>query len=335
LNSKLHVVFGTGPVGLAVARALERRGARTRLVNRSGTAPGAPATAELTAADAYDPAQAEAACAGASLVYQCAAPSYTEWSKLFPSLQKSILDAAGKTNARLVVAENLYMYGETPEPLVETLPYAAKTRKGQVRAELANEVLAAHGAGRVQATIGRAADFFGPFVRGSVVGERTFIAAIEGKPVDVLGAPDAPHSYTFIDDFGEALVTLGAHDEALGRAWHVPNAAPVTNRKFAELVIEAARSRSTVREVPRWMVRAIGLFKPPVREMVEMLYEFERPFIVDDSAFTRAFVPRATPLNAAIRATVEWHRSRTDPEHLRAGEHGAPEARAACHRSPR
>jgi len=318
LNSELHVVFGTGPVGLAVARALERRGARTRLVNRSGTAPGAPATAELLGADACDPAQAKATCAGASVVYQCAAPGYTEWPKLFPALQKSILDAAATANARLVVAENLYMYGETPEALVESLPYAAKTRKGQVRATLSSEVLAAHGAGRVRATIGRASDFFGPFVQGSAVGERTFIAALQGKPVDVLGAPDALHSYTFIDDFGEALVTLGAHDEALGRAWHVPNAAPVTNRKFAELVIEAARSRSSVREVPRWMVKAIGMFKPPVRELVEILYEFERPFIVDDRAFTRAFAPRATPLDAAIQATVEWHRSRLDQAHLRA-----------------
>jgi hypothetical protein len=70
------------------------------------------------------------------------------------------------------------------------------------------------------------------------------------------------------------------------------------------------------------MVKAVGLFAPPVREMVEMLYEFEAPFVVDDSAFTQTFGARATPLATAIRATVEWYRSRanaSEPAALGAG----------------
>jgi len=308
MSSDLHVVFGTGPLGLAVARALGRRGARMRLINRSGKAARVPNGAEVIAANAYDAAQARAACAGADVVYQCAAPKYTEWPKLFPALQTSILGAATAASARLVVGENLYMYGETPGSLVENLPYAATTRKGQVRAAMANELIEAHRAGRARVAVGRASDFFGPFVAASAAGDRMFVAAIQGKPVDVMGRADALHSYTFIDDFGEALVTLGDRHEAFGHAWHVPNAPPVSNRKFAELVIEAAGSRSTVREVPRWMVKAIGLFAPPVREMVEMLYEFEKPFVVDDSAFTRTFGLGATPLETAIGVTVSWYR---------------------------
>lgn len=310
MNHELHVVFGTGPLGLAVARALAKRGARMRLVNRSGSAPDAPKDAERIATDAYDAGQARAACAGASVVYQCAAPAYTDWPKLFPPLQRSILDAASAASARLVVAENLYMYGETPGPLVESLPYAATTRKGQVRAAMANELFEAHRAGHARVAVGRGSDFFGPFVGPSAAGDRMFMAALAGKAVDVLGDPDALHSYTFIDDFAEALVTLGARDEALGHAWHVPNAAAVSNRRFAELVIEAAGSRSSVREVPRWMLKAIGLFSPPAREMIEMLYEFESPFVVDDSAITTNFGLYATPLAKAIPTTVEWYRSR-------------------------
>jgi nucleoside-diphosphate-sugar epimerase len=310
ISSDLHVVFGAGPLGLAVARALAKRGARIRLVNRSGKAPGAPSGVESWAADASDPAQARAACAEAGVVYQCAAPAYTEWARLFLPLQRSILHAAAATGARLVVGENLYMYGETPGSLVESLPLSATTKKGQLRAAMANELLAAHGAGHVRVAIGRGSDFFGPFVGPSAAGERMFLAAIEGKTVDVLGCARALHSFTFIDDFGEALVTLGARDEALGQAWHVPNAIAVSNGQFAELVIEAAGSGSSVREVPRWMVKAIGLFAPPMRELVEMLHEFEAPFVVDDSAFTRTFGASATPLNVAIGATLEWYRSR-------------------------
>jgi nucleoside-diphosphate-sugar epimerase len=312
VSSSLHVVFGTGPLGLAVARALARRGFRLRLVNRSGKAAGAPSGAEIVAADAYRLEEARAACSGAGVIYQCAAPGYAEWPTFFPPLQRSILEAAAASDARLVVGENLYMYGEASGPLAETLPYAPTTRKGRVRAAMTIELIQAHRAGRVKVAIGRGSDFFGPFVGASAVGDRMFLAALRGEPVDVLGDPEARHSFTYIDDFGEALAILGTHEEAFGRAWHVPNAPAVSNRRYAELVIRAAGSRSSVREVPRWMMRAIGLFSPHVGEMVEMLYEFEKPFVVDDRAFTRTFGLQATPLASAIEATVEWYRAAPD-----------------------
>jgi uncharacterized protein YbjT (DUF2867 family) len=37
-NGELHVVFGTGPVGMSVMDALVQRGKRVRMANRSGRA---------------------------------------------------------------------------------------------------------------------------------------------------------------------------------------------------------------------------------------------------------------------------------------------------------
>jgi len=307
MNRRWHVVFGTGALGLAVARALVQRGARVRMVNRTGVARHAPDGVEMISADAYDPSQARAACDGAEVVYQCAAPRYTEWAERFPALQTSIVDAASQVGVRLVVGDNLYMYGCVAGPLVETLPHGATTKKGRVRARLAASLLTAHNEGRVRVTIGRGSDFFGPAVVGSVVGERFFRAALEGRPVDVFANAHAPHSYTFIDDFGAALVELGERDEAFGRAWHVPSLPAVSSRQFAQTVIAAAGTRSAIREVPRWTIRVCGLVAPPVREMIEMLYMFEKPFVVDDSAFTRAFATPATPLAAAVEKTLRWY----------------------------
>ncbi len=303
--SNLHVVFGAGPLGRATTSALLRRGLSVRVINRSGRVAGLDPSVEVVRADAALPHEARAAAQGASVVYQCAQPGYSEWPKHFPSLQASILDAARACNARLVVADNLYLYGEHDGPLVETLPSNTTTRKGTVRARMAELLMEAHERGDVAVTVGRGSDFFGPGVVGSAVGNRFFKAIAEGKTANVGGNPDALHTYTFVEDFGEALAILGGRDEALGRAWHIPNAPTVTTRAFVERAFEIAGHSPTIRASGPTMLRMIGLFVPEVRESVEMLYQFERPFVVDHTAYAEAFGDHATPLDASLARTLE------------------------------
>ena len=145
-----HVIFGTGAIGLATLDALRRRGETVRLVNRSGTAP-VPDDVEVVGGDASDPAFTTAAARGARVVYQTLNPPYHQWAELFPALQAGVLAAAEASGARLVSMENVYMYGRPDgQPLTETRPYAAHTKKGQLRARMARELLAAHQAGHVQ-----------------------------------------------------------------------------------------------------------------------------------------------------------------------------------------
>jgi nucleoside-diphosphate-sugar epimerase len=305
---ELHVVFGTGPVGSAVAAELALRDRRVRVVNRSGRFSG-PADIEVVRGDAGDPAFARSAAAGGAVVYQTLNPGYQNWPERFPPLQAAVLAAAEAAGARLVAMENLYMYGPTGgRPLTEDLPYVAETRKGRTRAQMADDLLAAHRQGRVAVAIGRASDFFGPGVLDSAVGERTFYPALAGKPVQVIGDPDVPHTYTYVADIGRALVILGERAEALGRAWHLPSPPTVTTREFLELVFRAAGQRPRVQRVPKLVLRAVGLANADVRELVEMTYEFEEPFVVDHSDFARAFGDQATPLAQATSTTVEWFR---------------------------
>ncbi len=299
-----HVVFGTGPLGRAVVSSLVKRGRSVRAVNRSGRADGLHPSVEVVRADASNPEEAQAAAAGASVVYQCAQPGYTQWPAHFPYLQASILNATRAADARLIVAENLYMYGPHDGPLVETLPYLATTRKGAVRARMTETLMEAHARDEIAVAIGRASDFFGPGVEGSAVGGRLFDAVAQGKTANVAGDPGALHTYTFVPDFGEALVVLGERDEALGRAWHVPNAPTVTTQAFVERAFEIAGHTPKIRASGRTMLRLIGLAVPNVRESVEMLYEFDRPFVVDHSAYAAAFGDHATPLDQALALTL-------------------------------
>jgi nucleoside-diphosphate-sugar epimerase len=242
MSTARHVIFGTGAIGLATHDALRRRGEQVRLVNRSGHA-RVPDDVEVVAGDARDPAFTRAVAHGAAVVYQTLNPPYHEWTAQFPALQAGVLAAAEAAGARLVSMENVYMYGRPDgHPLTEDRPYAAHTKKGQLRGRMARDLLAAHQAGRVQVAIGRASDYFGP--RGgaqSNLGDRVCPPALTGKTATVLGDPDQPHTYTYIPDIGEALAVLGDHPDAPGQVWHLPNDPDThTTRQLVDIIYQHA-----------------------------------------------------------------------------------------------
>src|SRR5829696_6208893 len=307
-NEELHVIFGTGAVGMSVMDVLVQSGKRVRMVNRSGRA-SVPEGVEVLGGDATDETFAREASKGASVVYFALNPPYDKWPELFPRLQAGVLEGAASAGAKLVAMENLYMYGPTDGgPLTEDLPYAPNTRKGTIRARMSEELMEAHTSGRVQVAIGRASDFFGPRVIASAAGEQVFGRAVEGKSAQVAGDPNQPHTYTYAPDIGRGLVILGEREEALGQAWHLPSPETVTTRQFVEMIFEEAGKPARVQAAPKIVLRAMGLFNPGIREMIEMRYEFEEPFIVDDSDFIRTFGEQATPLREAIQRTVRWYR---------------------------
>ncbi len=302
--STTHVVLGAGPVGRAVVAALVARGIEPAAVTRSGTAvPGAISRP----ADLADPAQAAAAVAGAEVVFQCTQPAYHRWPEEFPALQARAMNATASVGALLVVAENLYGYGPVTGPVTNDLPLAATTRKGVVRARMWEDLRAEHSRGRLRVVAARASDFFGPGVGGSAVGARFFGAVVNGKAVAVVGDPNRPHTYTYVPDFGEAMVRLSETAETWGRAWHVPNAPTVTTRAFAERAAAIAGTNLKLRRVARWQLRLVGTFVPPVKEMVEMLYEFEDDWVVDHAAYAAIMGDHATPLDKALATTVAFH----------------------------
>jgi nucleoside-diphosphate-sugar epimerase len=307
-----HVVFGTGAVGLATLDALRSRGEHVRMVNRSGRA-RVPDDVEVVGGDAGDPAFATAVTEGAQVVYQTLNPPYYLWAEQFPALQAGVLTAAQTHGARLVSVENVYMYGRpNGRPLTEDRAHDAHTSKGRLRSAMSRDLLAAHEAGRVEVAIGRASDYFGP--RGgaqSNLGDRVFPAALAGRTATVLGDPDQTHTYTFIPDIGEGLAVLGEHPDATGRAWHLPND-PVTRttRELVDLAFRlAGRSPTRLRRVHPLLLRALALRNPTVRELLEMQYQFDEPFIVDSTAFTARLGTRATPIETAVEKTLATYRT--------------------------
>jgi len=306
---ELHVVVGgSGAIGGTVIDELIRRGHRVRGIARRETPMDT--AVEQRMANVMDRHEAIEAIAGASVVYQCAAPEYTRWVEEFPTLQANVADAAQQAGARLVVVENLYMYGPPSGPMRETTPMTATGKKGALRARLSRDLMERHAAGSLRVAIGRASDYYGPRALNSAVGEQFFAAIARGKGPRWMGRLDQPHALSYLPDIAAGLVTLGEHPEADGEAWHLPVSLALTGAEWSERTAAIAGRPVQPSKVTRPMLVALGLFMPLLRELRETLHQWERPWLVDDSKFRTAFGSSPMDVDEGIRRTLEWFRAR-------------------------
>ena len=290
-------------------RALRADGLPVRMLNRSGHVPfDKDADTQVGGIDAALAAHTCEVCEGASAVYHCIGLPYPQWEQL-PAIAEGIAEGAAFAGAPLVYADNLYLYGAVSGPMTEDLPATATTRKGRIRAAIAQRLLERHRAGGQRVAIGRGSDFFGPGATlNAAMGSRVFARALDGRRAQLIGNPDRLHSYTYLGDFARALKTIALDDRAHGHAWHVPSAPALTTRAFVERVYRIAGTTPRSAAAPRLALKALGLFDPQVRELIEMLYQFERDFVMDSARFESTFGQAPTPLDQAIGETLAWFR---------------------------
>ena len=304
ITNTTHTVLGAGPVAKATVTALLARGLSVRVVHRSGSFPRQPGL-EVFAADISDIAQLTQAFKNSAVVYMCAMPAYHRWAQEFDTMMRNVLQACAANNSAMVFADNLYMYQASPHaPLTEATPLKPTTRKGAVRARIAQMVLQAHRDGKVKTAIARASDFFGPKVEDAMLGSRFFPQLIAGKTVQWFGNLDMPHTFTYVPDFGKALVELGADGMGWGETWHVPSSVTCTARQAADATAVLTKQPVKLKGGGRLMLRIVGCFIPAAKEMIEMLPNFETPYVVDDSKWRSHMQTKATPWSEALSVTV-------------------------------
>jgi nucleoside-diphosphate-sugar epimerase len=309
-TSCTHIIVGSGAVGTTTALLLADLGHHVRVITRSGSGPTHP-NIERVALDATNAAALSKATTGAAAIYNCVNPPYHRWPTDWPPIANAMLTAAESSGAVLVMMGNLYGYGPVTKPMKESDPLASTGVKGGVRIKMWRDALAAHESGRIRATEVRASDFIGPEVLNSHLGERVIPKLLKGKGVQVVGNPNMVHSFTFMPDVARALVTVATDERAWGKAWHVPTNPAISPREMITLTSKIAGvAPVTVSGIPNALLKVGGLFSPLFRELPEMLYQFDRPFIVDSSLFTSTFGLNATPLDEALTATVNWYRGR-------------------------
>lgn len=308
-SREIHTIIGAGQVGTQLAALLVREGHQVRLCRRGALTHALPGVTFMQG-DATDRAFADQACRGATVVYNCAnPPDYSKWDGVLVPLYRAVREAAGRAGARLVQLDCLYMYGRPPHaPFDERTPMEPCSEKGKLRKLLVDELFAAHARGDVQATSGRASDYFGPGTPNAMLlRPDVYDRILAGSSVYVLVNPDMPHSYSYTPDVARGLAVLGSHPAALGRAWHLPATAQLTSRELLHRFAARAGTTIKVRRMPQWAMRSLGVFVPLLSAMVEMSYQWEVPYVIDDGDFRRTFGVGATALDVAIDATLAAH----------------------------
>jgi nucleoside-diphosphate-sugar epimerase len=307
-TTELHVVFGAGQVGYPLAERLVASGKRVRIAKRSPA--HVPAGCEVSLGDASDRAFCITAANDAATIYHCMNPPYSTrvWAELIPRYMENLIAAAAESHARLVVLDNLYMLGRPGgRTLNEDTPMNPSSRKGEIRARAVERLYDAHRQGNIVATEGRASDFYGPGGTQTGLGDFFWPRALSGKTAYSPFSLDAVHTYHYIPDVAAALATLGCADaSAYGHPWMLPCAAAGTLRDLMARLAAVMERPIKIAQVPRWVLKTASLVTPLMRELDEMMYQWDEPFIVDDSRFRARFHVLPADLNRAAHETVQW-----------------------------
>ena len=306
-----HVVIGAGQIGTTITEQLAQAGEEVRAITRSGSGLRHERV-ERVAADAGDRERLTPLLAGAEVVHHCLHTAYTAraWRRDLPPAEAAVLAAAGRAGAVVVFPESLYAYTRTDAPMTEDGPRDARGGKRGVRTDL----LAARAASPTPTVSVVASDVFGPHATVNAhAGERMLSAVLGGKTLRVIGSPDRIHTFTYLPDLARAMIAAADRAdlrEGGDAVLHAPSGPAVTQRQMAQAYAGAAGTTARVAAIPGWVLTLGSLVPGSVRELAEMRYQFEAPFVMGSTTSQRALGLTPTPLAEAARATVAWWRDR-------------------------
>ena len=304
----IHTILGAnGTISTELIPILQEAGEKIRLVSRNPKKiPGA----ETVAADVLNREQVFEAVKGSDVVYLLVGLKYDikVWRASWPVIMRNVIDACAAAHAKLIFFDNVYMYGKVDGPMTESTPFNPCSKKGKVRAEIDEMLLREMKAGKIQAIIARAADFYGPRVTDkSGVSIMIFEEMKNGRSAQCLVRVNQPHSYTYTPDAARGLYLLASAEHAYGQIWHLPSALPaLTGKEFISIAAKYMGATDHIQVLPKWMMAILGWFMPFMKELSEMLYQYEYSYIFDSSKFEKAFPFKPTPYEDGIKETAAW-----------------------------
>lgn len=302
----MQTILGAGgPVANALTPLLSAGGQPVRLISRRPVA--ATGAVQWAGADLKDYPALLNAARGATVLYMCAGLRYDKavWKAEWPVITNNVIRLAKDTGARLIFFDNVYMYGQVPGAMTEATPNNPCSVKGAVRAAVADALLNEAARGSIRVSLARAADFYGTGGTNSLFDLMVLARLANGKRAQWIGNPDALHSFTYIPDTAPALAALGARPEADNQIWHLPTAPAQPVRQLIALAAGRAGAPSQVSVISRMLLQAIGLFSQPIRETLEMDYQYRHDYVFDSSKFEQAFGIRPTPYAEGIAAALQ------------------------------
>jgi nucleoside-diphosphate-sugar epimerase len=304
------ILGATGTIGKELAKELVKRGKPVRLVSRNPKV--IPGATELIRADITDPNQTVEAIMGSTVAYLVIGLKYDAkiWRQQWPVIMRNTIEACKKAKSKLIFFDNVYMYGKVHGPMTEKTPFNPASKKGEIRAQIAQMLLDEIKAGGITALIARSADFYGPHVKDGVYNRLVFDQFAKGQKASWLANDSVRHSFTFTLDASKSLITLAESDQAWNQTWHLPTAPnPLRGKEYVQLAANPFGVPPRYRVLTRSMIRLAGLFNSDIRETNEMLYQYEVDYIFDSSKFNEAFNLSPAAYTEGIKLTAAAYKN--------------------------
>ncbi len=299
------ILGSTGIIGRSLAKELTKYTSSIRLVSRNPKKVNG--TDEVFMADLKDKQQVQNAIKGSDVVYLTVGLKYNVkiWKNDWPLIMNNVIEACKASGSKLVFFDNVYSYGRVDGWMTEDTPMKPVSKKGMVRKQVAEMILNEVKAGNLKAQIVRAADFYG-YGTLAFVTLMVFDNYSKGDKAQWLISDKFRHSFTYAPDAAKATALLGNTDSAYNQIWHLPtDKNALTGREFIELTAKEFGVEPKFMNVPKWMLRIIGIFTPEIRESIEMLYQNDSDYLFNSSKFEHAFDFKPTLYEKGIRETAK------------------------------
>ena len=304
---KVVVLGATGPVGKALIEELKTaKGVeKIRAVSRSSTKKVDGKVTHMRG-DLLDRTSVDTLIKGMDVAYLTAGLIYSTaiWQKEWPVIMENILMACEEYKVKFVFFDNIYAYGKVDGAMTEETPLNPTSKKGEVRKQLQEMIMQKVKEKKLAAVIVKSADFYGPGAKLSLFYISNIESILKKQKPSWIGNPKTLHSFTYVPDAAKALVIAGMDKKANNQIWHVPTAKPLTGEEYMQLITREMHMPNKYFTVNKTVFRIFGLFTSPVKELVEMFYQFDSDYILRSEKFEKAFNFKPTPYKKGIKQTV-------------------------------
>jgi nucleoside-diphosphate-sugar epimerase len=303
-----HIILGAGgAIGVPLAIELLSNNEKVKLVSRK---PHHIFKAETATADLNSFEQVNSVIEENSFVYLLAGLAYDIkiWQESWPKIMHNTVEACESKNARLIFFDNVYMYGRVIGKMDENTPMSPCSKKGEVRAKIAEYLISEIKQKNISALIARSADFYGPYsTKSSIPGMMIFPNLAKGRKAQWLVNANVKHSFTYTLDCSKSLYLLSKNESAWNQIWHLPTSSPaLTGKQFIELSAKYLKVKPAYTELSKWMLKTAGLFNKTIRELFEMLYQSNYDYEFDSSKFENYFKYKPVSYEAGIEKTIQF-----------------------------
>lgn len=304
----MQTILGSGgAIGTPLALELRKYTDRVRLVARNPVK--VHESDELFPADLRSREEVNNAVKGSEVVYLTVGLKYDikTWERDWPLIMDNVIDACILHNARLVFFDNVYMYspGSIPHMTEESVnePVA---KKGKLRLKLVEKIFDAIRNRNLNALVARSADFYGPDNKTAILNILVVDNFKKKKRAMWQANAHKVHSFTFTPDAARAVAQLGNTADVYNQVWHLPTShEKLTGEEFIRKIALLMNRPPRYFTLSKTLISVMAVFVPLMRELKEMLYQYEQDYFFDSSKFETRFGWSAISYDEGIKITTD------------------------------